>query len=191
MNGLSATWSRLIPWAGEATEADWSALYAEQLPRIYNYFRYRVGDGPEAEDLTSITFEKAWRARDRYRKDLAGFGTWLFAIAKNVAIDPRRARRDLRPLDDAEHVSAGRTPEDDAVHGSDVARLTSLLETLGDRERELVALKYGAGLTNRAIARQTGLSESNVGTILHRTVVGLRARWDAPADAIAGATRGD
>ena len=45
-------------------------------------------------------------------------------------------------------------------------------------ERELLALKYGADLTNRAIARVTGLSESNVGTILHRTVLALRTRWD-------------
>jgi RNA polymerase sigma-70 factor (ECF subfamily) len=180
MTTLSATWARRLPWANEATEAEWSALYAEQLPRVYNYFRYRVGGGPEAEDLTSITFEKAWRARDRYRKDLAAFSTWLFAIAKNVAIDHYRTRHDHRPLDEADTVAARTTPEDDAVRGSDVARLAALLETIGERERELVALKYGAELTNRAIARQTGLSESNVGTILYRTVRELRARWDAP-----------
>ena len=52
-----------------------------------------------------------------------------------------------------------------------------LLAALPDRERELVALKYGAGLTNRAIARLTGLTESNVGTILHRAIVALRADW--------------
>ena len=182
MTGLSATWSRILPWAADATEAEWSALYAEQLPRIYNYFRYRVGHGPEAEDLTSITFEKAWRARHRYRRDLAGFGTWLFAIARNVAIDHGRAgrvRAGVRPLEEAEQVAAGLpTPEDDATLRSDIARLSSLLEELGERERELIALKYGAGLTNRAIARQTGIGESNVGTILYRTVRELRARWD-------------
>jgi len=52
-----------------------------------------------------------------------------------------------------------------------------LLEGLTDRDRELIALKYGAGLTNRAIAQATGLSESNVGTILYRAVQTLRARW--------------
>ena len=52
--------SRIIPWTS-ATEADWDALYAEQLPRVYNFLRYRVGDGPDAEDLTSETFERAWR----------------------------------------------------------------------------------------------------------------------------------
>jgi RNA polymerase sigma-70 factor (ECF subfamily) len=54
---------------------------------------------------------------------------------------------------------------------------------LPERERELLSLKYGAGLTNRAIARLTGLSESNVGTLLHRTIAGLRTEWDEPTRA--------
>jgi RNA polymerase sigma-70 factor (ECF subfamily) len=160
-----------------ATEEDWDALYAEQLPRVYNFFRYRVGDGPVAEDLASLTFEKAWRARHRYRRDLAGFGTWLFAIARNVANDYFRARRVHAPLEEAEQVSGGPSPEDLAEQRSDFERLSRLLAGLPERERELVALKYGSGMTNRAIAKATGLSESNVGTILHRTVGQLRAAW--------------
>ena len=60
---------------------------------------------------------------------------------------------------------------------SEAQRLAALLETLPPRERELIAMKYGADMTNRAIARATGLSESNVGTILHRGVESLRVRW--------------
>jgi len=73
--------------------------------------------------------------------------------------------------------SPARTPEEAAIHNSEADRLASLLVTLPDRERELIALKYGAGLTNRAIARATGLSESNIGTILHRAVTALRGHW--------------
>jgi RNA polymerase sigma-70 factor (ECF subfamily) len=73
--------------------------------------------------------------------------------------------------------AAGANPEDAAVLDSDARRLASLLLDLPERDRELLALKYGAGLTNRAIARATGLSESNVGTILHRAVQALRSRW--------------
>src|SRR5262245_12388608 len=61
-NGTVAL-SRVWTWVLPAREADWDALYAEQLPRIYNFFRFRVGDGPVAEDLTSLTFEKAWSAK--------------------------------------------------------------------------------------------------------------------------------
>lgn len=165
-------------WALDpAREADWDALYADQLPRIYNFFRWRVGDGAVAEDLTSRTFEKAWQARHRYRSDLAGFGTWLVAIARNVATDHWRTRRNHAPLEAAESVPGGATPEELAEKRSDFERLSRLLAAIGERERELVALKYGAGLTNRAIAKATGLSESNVGTLLHRTIQALRAGW--------------
>ncbi len=164
-------------WAAPAAEVDWDSVYAEQLPRVYNFFRYRVGDGPVAEDLTSITFEKAWRGRNRYRRDLAQFGTWLLAIARNVVVDHYRAARPHAALEEASAVAAGPTPEELAEHRSNLERLGALLETLDPRERELIALKYGAGLTNRAIAGLTGLSESNVGTLLHRTVQDLKSRW--------------
>jgi RNA polymerase sigma-70 factor (ECF subfamily) len=169
-----------VPWVQIATEEDWEALYAEQLPRVYNFFRYRVGHGPEAEDLTSLTFAKAWAARHRYRRDLAAFRTWLTAIARNVAVDHYRARRlrETAPLEEAEGIAGGPTPEDVAVRRSDAERLAALLARLPDPERELMALKYGAGLTNREIARLTGLTESNVGTRAHRIVQRLRVEWD-------------
>ncbi len=68
-------------------------------------------------------------------------------------------------------------PEEEAVIHSNFVRLTALVSVLPERERELLALKYGAGATNRAIADVTGLSESNVGTLLHRTVQKLRTEW--------------
>lgn len=169
---------RVIPWFSAATGEDWDELYTAQLPRVYNYFRYRLGDVADVEDLTATTFEKAWRGRHRFRRDLGAFSTWLFSIARNVAVDHfRSARRREGPLEDAATLVAGRTPEDDLVARSNVARLTAVMAALDERDRELVALKYGAGLTNRTIARVTGLTESNVGTVLHRAVGKLRAEW--------------
>jgi RNA polymerase sigma-70 factor, ECF subfamily len=177
MTAEDAAFARVWGREDAADEVDWNVVYAEQLPRVYNFLRYRVGDGPVAEDLTSITFEKAWRARKRYRRDVAGFGTWLMAIARNVAVDHFRAHRRHAPLEAVAEVAGGATPEELAERRSDLERLGRLLEGLPERERELVALKYGAELTNRDIARLTRLSESNVGTLLHRTVHDLRARW--------------
>ena len=166
----------LASWA--APEPDWDQVYTEQLPRVLNFFRYRLGPTADVEDLTARTFEKAWRARHRYRRDVAGFATWLLTIARNVAIDHLRAHQRHAPLEEAAAVaSPDHTPEQQAVHRSEAQRLAVLLATLPSRERELVAMKYGAEMTNRAIARATGLSESNVGTILHRAVESLRERW--------------
>ena len=166
---------RLARWL--SAEPDWDAVYADQLPRVYNFFRYRFGPSADAEDLTARTFEKAWRARARYRRDVAGFSTWLLGIARNVAVDHWRARKPTVALDDALELAASGTPEDEAARRSDADRLATLLAALPERERELIALKYGAGMTNRAIARATGLGESNVGTIVHRAVETLRSRW--------------
>src|SRR5579862_1851886 len=142
---------RLASWI--AAEPDWDQVYADQLPRVLNFFRYRLGREADAEDLTARTFEKAWRARHRYRRDLAGFSTWLLTIARHVAIDALRARQRHEPLEAATTVpSPGHTPEQHAQHRSDAERLGTLLATLEPRQRELVAMKYGAEMTNRAIA---------------------------------------
>ena len=169
--------SERLPWAEDSAEVDWDAAYAGLLPRVYNYFRYRLRNDAVAEDLTSRTFEKAWTNRARYRRDLAGLSTWLFRIARNVAVDHLRARRPHLPLEAADDVAADGTPQEHAAHASDLERLAALLQRLPAREQELVALKYGAEATNRAIAALTGLSESNVGTILHRVVLELRSTW--------------
>src|SRR4051812_30287666 len=166
---------RLARWI--SAEPDWDAVYAEQLPRVYNFFRYRFGTSADAEDLTARTFEKAWRERHRYRRDVAAFSTWLFTIARNVGIDHLRRARHLVPLTEASDVPASGSPEDAAARRSDADRLAQLLIGLPERERELLALKYGAEMNNRAIAKATGLTESNVGTILHRAVQSLRAQW--------------
>ena len=89
-----------------AAEPDWDAVYTEQLPRVFNFFRYRLANDAVAEDLTSRTFEKAWAARSRYRRDLAGFATWLLSIARNVAVDHFRAQRPHLPIEAAEEIPA-------------------------------------------------------------------------------------
>lgn len=158
-------------------QPDWDAVFSEQLPRVYNFLRYRLGDDVLAEDLASLTFEKAWRERHRYRRDVSKFSTWLLTIARNATIDHRRTERRHAPIEAAVDVPVEASPEQEAMMRSNVARLFRLMAQLDDRERELLALKYGAGATNRAIADVTGLSESNVGTIVHRAVTQLRAKW--------------
>ncbi len=158
--------------------ADWEAVYAEYLPRVYNYFRYLVGVQTVAEDLTATVFEKAWRRRDCYRSDIGAFSTWLFTVAKNVARDYFRHCRQEVPLEWAGSLTDPDLVEEVVAEREDQARLAVLLARLPARERELIALKYGAGLTNREIARLSGLSETNVGTILHRTVQRLREEWE-------------
>lgn len=158
-------------------DTDWNAVYRQELPRIYNYFRYRLGDNALAEDLTSATFEKAWRARDKYRRDVAAFSTWLFTIARNAATDYLRGYRATVAFDDLLNLPAADSPHMAFARSAQIEQLSALLAQLSEHERDLIALKYGAELNNREIAKQLGMSESNVGTSLYRIVGKLRQAW--------------
>jgi RNA polymerase sigma-70 factor (ECF subfamily) len=159
-------------------ELEWEGAYRELLPRVFRYFWYRVGDRQIAEDLSSATFERAWRGRLRYQRDLGAFSTWLFGIARKVAADHFRHDHKVLPLEKDTILGAGDPPEEQVQRQGEIDRLAALLGSLGARDREILALKYGASVSNREIARQTGLSESNVGTILHRVVGRLRRGWE-------------
>ncbi len=162
----------------QAESIQWETVYSGLLPRVYNYFRYRGIEDDVAEDLTALTFEKAWRKRESYRHDLAAFSTWVLRIAHNVAVDYFRAGAREFALADVDARCEQSSPEEQLVERDEVARLRKLLAQLPSREQELVALKYGSELTNRTIAQLTGLSETNVGTILHRVVNHLRKQWE-------------
>ena len=156
---------------------NWKDVYDQLLPRVFHFFFYKVGDNLTAEELTSITFEKVWVSRKSYRKDLGGFRFWVFGIAQKVAVDHFRRRRHEVPLETVD-VPSGQNIEKEVETQAEHEQLASILHILSERERLLVSLKYGAELNNREIARQTGLSESNVGTILFRAVKKLRKEWE-------------
>lgn len=160
-------------------EVDWEAVYWEHTPRLYNFFRYRTGDGEIAQDLTSRTMMRAWRYRHSYRSDLGAFGAWLFQIARRVALDHlRETQNDPLPLYAAQQIPADASVEAALQKTLDAQRLHSLLKALPTREQEIISLKYGAEMTNREISRVLEMSESNVGTILHRTIHKLRQQWE-------------
>lgn len=161
-----------------ATEVDWAEVYEELLPKVYHYFCLRIGDRLEAEDLTAATFERAWRDRERYRKDLGTFTNWLFGIAHHVAIGYFRKYNQGQMISEPEASEVYRPIEEIATQQEEFERLASMLTSLPEREREIFSLKYGAEFTNRSIAKIVGVTESNVGTILHRIVSRLREEWE-------------
>jgi len=160
-----------------AESINWKDVYDQLLPRVFHFFFYKTGDKLVAEELTSITFEKAWTSRENYTKDLGAFQSWVFGIAQKVAADHFRRRRHEVPIDSVE-VQSRQNVEMEVEAQVESERLAAILPILSERERLLVSLKYGAELNNREIARQTGLSESNVGTILFRAVAKLREEWE-------------
>lgn len=160
-----------------AESINWKDVYDHLLPRVFHFFFYKVGDKLIAEELTSVTFEKAWTNRENYKRDVSAFRFWVFGIAQKVAVDHFRRNRREVPLDSVE-IQSMQNVEKEVEAQVESERLAAILHILSERERLLVSLKYGAELNNREIARQTGLGESNVGTILSRAVAKLREEWE-------------
>jgi RNA polymerase sigma-70 factor (ECF subfamily) len=166
-----------------AEPAAFAAIYDHYFPRVYNYVRYRVRDAETADDVTAQVFERALVSISSYRPERGPFAPWLFAIARNAVNDHLRAQRRRRWLSLEvlrDRASAEPQPEEVAIRSEIHAELVAAAASLNDRERDLIALKFAAGLTNRRIAELTGLSESNVGVILYRAMQRLRAELSAP-----------
>jgi len=180
--GVNETIVEAVPTLAHSSESEtFASLYERTFPRVYAYVASLVRDRAVAEDVTSQAFERAYRRRRTYR---AGRGTreaWVFGIARNAALDELRRRRRRATLEaDPEDLSAP-SPGDLAELSLRRETVRSALGTLEDRERELVALKFMGGLSNAEIARVLGLSESNAGTKLHRTITKLREACHDPA----------
>ena len=155
-----------------------AALYRELFPAVYGFIRFRVGDAHVAEDLTATVFERALGKLTSVRKPERVRG-WLFTVARNAVADERRRRRPAAPLDAAElleHLWVD-SPERLVVDRDEWRRLLTYLAELDDRDREILGLRFAAGLGNREVGQVVGLTESNVAQIVHRAVVKLRRRF--------------
>ena len=155
-------------------EIDWGTVYQAFVGKVLNYFRYRLHDEELSEDLTAVTFEKVWVRRGQFRGAPEQIPAWIFTIARNVLRDHFRRSRYTLSIEQVAAVDDGPTLESHITQQENFALLVTLINRLPNRDRDLIALKFGAELTNRQIAALTQLSESNVGTILHRCVEKLR-----------------
>ncbi|MFN8164267.1 MAG: sigma-70 family RNA polymerase sigma factor [Solirubrobacterales bacterium] len=156
-------------------------LYDEHIWTVYGFFGYRLASREDAEDLTQQTFERALRAWGRYDERRARPATWLLAIARNLLIDHHRADRSdrLEPIGEEglrpDQEPAGGEPDRDL--GLDPG-LESALGSLDEREREIIALRFGGDLTGADIASMTGLTLANVQQILSRSLRRLRSELE-------------
>lgn len=151
------------------------------IRRVYAYVAYRIGDGPDAEDVTSETFERALRYRSSFDAAKGEPAAWLIGIARRC-VEDARAPRPVPVADPPDGVAPGEL-DDDSIRRLDLA---VALGSLGDRDRELVALRYGADLTARQIAELLDLQTNAVEVALHRALDRLRAALtEVPAAEVA------
>jgi RNA polymerase sigma factor (sigma-70 family) len=142
----------------------------DAVRRVYAYAAYRLGEGADAEDVTSQVIERAIRYRKSYDAGRGSATNWLIGIARTCVDDALRARRDAHgDLDN--DIASSVDFEGDAARRLAVSEAVGTLEP---RERELIALRYGADLSTREIGRLLDMSANAVDVALHRSRMRLR-----------------
>lgn len=173
---MTETLAMALPGRTAREGIDFEALYRASRDDVYAYVATMLRDRSAAEDVTALAFERAFRRRRTFSPRRGTARAWLFAIARNAALDELRRRRRSAVLVDEppEGEETGMSPQDSVELSLRRDAVRTALATLEPRERELIALKFFAGLSNAELAVVVGLSESNAGTRLHRTVQKLR-----------------
>jgi len=162
----------------DALDAAFERLYRDSRDDLFAYASGLLRDRGAAEDVTAQAFERAWRRRRTFNPKRGTRRAWLFGIARNAALDELRRRRRWGELGDEPADPDAVEPADAAETAMRRAALREAMRTLSARERELVALKFFAGLDNAEIAAVVGVSESNAGTRIHRVIEKLRRACD-------------
>lgn len=164
----------------QADSTSFAALYQRYLDRIYLYLRARVTSDEDAADLTQQVFLQALAALPGYCQHGLPFAAWLFQIARNAVTDNYRRQRTMIPL---ENVPEGSQPllaqdvETNILRQERVDRLRKLLANLDPAKRELLALRFAAGLSTPQIAAVVGRSHAAVKKELTRTLQKLKEHY--------------
>ena len=170
--------------------AGFSEIYEAHFKQVYNYVRYRIDSSADTEDIVSQVFMRVIEKYATYNPDKAALAAWIIGIARNRVADYFRERKRF-PIGDIEslepYLGDADEPDKRLLNNEKKHALLRALRRLNERERNIVALKYGAMLGNKEIAQVMELSESNVGVILFRSLEKMRItmhREDIPCKKI-------
>jgi RNA polymerase sigma-70 factor (ECF subfamily) len=166
--------STTSPEPGALDTRAFDALFRECARDVHGYLISLLRDRAAAEDITALAFERLYRSRTRLDRRRGTPRAWLFAIARNAALDELRRQRRSRQLVAALDIADAHAHEEAIEHAERRATVAAALASLPLRERELVLLKFHGQLSNGELARAIGISETNVGTRLHRALTHLR-----------------
>jgi RNA polymerase sigma-70 factor (ECF subfamily) len=159
--------------AGESERSRFLAIYDAHAQSVYRYLLSRLGDPAEAQDLTSQTVLTAWEHFPRYRED-GRAGAWLMSIARSKLVDFLR-REKRRPEEVFFPEPGGSAAVEEAERRS---RLQEMIRGLPDSDRELLRLRYTAGMPIAEIAAMAGRGEEAVKKSFQRLIGRLRSRME-------------
>jgi RNA polymerase sigma-70 factor (ECF subfamily) len=168
---------RLIVDAARAgDQAALSELYTLYFPRVYRYILARTGNTYDAEDLAEEVFMKVLEAIDRFQWREAPFSAWLFRIAHNALISQRRkdgVRGRSGPLSDGLALDS-QGPDEMVANRLALNEIMDAARELPEAQRQVITLRFAAGLSVAETARAMNKGEGNVKVIQHKAIAKLR-----------------
>jgi RNA polymerase sigma-70 factor (ECF subfamily) len=166
----------LVASAQAGDEQAFVALHARYAHRVYRYCLARTANAGDAEDLTQITFLRIVEALPRYQQRGPAFGAWIFTIARNAVIDFARAKRNHLDLNELVERgwSAKAPPVEHQRERIENDLLADALPFLTRDQREVITLRFFAGLTTRETAVEMGKREDAVRALQSRAIAAIR-----------------
>ncbi len=152
-------------------------LYDLYLKRVFGYFFSRVRNLQDAEDLTSLTFLKAFESLHRYRMD-GPFAAWLFTIARNKANDHFRKHHTLYLEDSSLEATSGADTAGEVQKVDDLRLMRQLIRALPEEEQELIRLRVLAQLSYPEMARLLNRPEATVKKATYRLLARLQSQME-------------
>lgn len=149
-------------------------IFDTYYDKIYCFIYVRICNKAIAEDLASQTFLKVAEKINTYNRDLGAISTWIFSIALNEIRSYFRIRKENINFDDLLELSSDADIEKSYSNDEDKMSLITLINSLDERQRSIIALKYYGNLSNKEISKILKISVTNVSTILNRTVKKLK-----------------
>jgi len=166
----------LVDAARAGDEAALAELYNLYFPRVYRYILARTGNPYDAEDLAEEVFLRMLDAIGRFEWREAPFSAWVFRIAHNAVISQRRrdgARGRSTSLSEAMPVGS-MGPEEMVENRLALNDIMRAAQSLPDAQRQVISLRFAAGLSVAETARAMGKGEGNVKVIQHKAIAKLR-----------------
>jgi len=161
------------------SKKDFEYLYQTYYQKVYDFTLRRVSDPHVAEDLTSSIFEKIVKSLNDFQWQGITVSAWIFRIARNMVIDHYRKNNKHKgdvSLDlvsnfiESKSESALEMLIDDEIQ----IKLYNAIREFRDEDQYLIYYKYFEGLSNKEISDLMQMSETNIGTRLHRIRKKLR-----------------
>ena len=164
--------------AQKGDAAAFAVLYEDYYDRIFRYVSFKTGNSLEAEDITAEVFVKMLESIDSFRWQGYQFSSWLFRIAHNLVVDHfrKRGRRHIVALDDAPAAATEYNPDLDRKLDVDMSMVPvqEAMKDLTDLQREVISLRFAAGLSVAETARAVGKKDNAVKALQHAGIKKLR-----------------